>query len=166
MPSSYLPSQRWPGCFDSHGEAPLGTHTAGWDFWGQLSGLRQFEGGLPGAKELRKNRAGAIGAAWNGEVEAQPPRSPAGPTSGQGVLRDSEPWLPALGGRSSLFAAVSTLGPVQHERKVRCFLYIAMWIGLQTAGRGYVAQDLGAQVPLVPGTPCLCSTSPLPPSGR
>lgn len=113
----------------------MGTHTAGWDFWGQLSGLHQFEGGLPGPRSSERTGREPLGAAWNGEVEAQPPRSPAvgqlGPSSGQGVLSDSEPWLPALGGRSSLFAAGSTLGAVQHEPKVRCFLYIAMWIGSQ-----------------------------------
>lgn len=95
-------------------------HTAGWDFWGQLSGLHQFEGGLPGPRSSESTGREPLGAAWNGEVEAQPPRSPAGPTSGQGVLRDSEPWLPALGGRSSLFAAVSTLGarPARTEGSV------------------------------------------------
>lgn len=90
-----------------------------------------LRGVCPGPRSSERTRREPLGAAWNGEVEAQPPPSPAGPTSGQGVLRDSEPWLPALGGRSSLFAAVSTLGAVLHEPKVRCFLYIAMWIGSQ-----------------------------------
>lgn len=76
------------------------------------------------------------GAAWSGEVEPQPSRSPpvgwaAPPASGQGVLRDSEPWLPALGGGSAPFAAGSTLGSCPARTEGSVFFFIAVWIGSQ-----------------------------------
>lgn len=132
---SYFPCRRWPGCFDSHREAPLGTHRAGTS-GDKLSGLHQFEGGLPGPRSSGRLEWEPWGAAWSGEVEPQLPGSP--PSVGSlSRFRSGRPkglrtLAPCSGWRErSVCSKQHPRVPSARTEGSFFFFFIAVWIGSQ-----------------------------------